>query len=206
MVDTISSASNRSSLKLPLAFAIVHHVLLQHLDFYLDHATLFPVQVWGGIHDNFISAPSCALYIYVCASIFGWLVFVATLLLEECEDDTHTHEMGTWESTGIPKTSELDCRGQNTLHWDVCYIIENLSKRRCRKWARMSHLDIFSTSYGKKKGWESNWQFDSRPLKVRNWPDPGACRWCVTHHWKDLDESYKFSSDLIPIGGLSRKL
>jgi hypothetical protein len=30
----------------------------------------------------------------------------------------------------------------------------------------MSHLDIFSTSYGKKKGHESNWQFDSRPLKV----------------------------------------
>jgi hypothetical protein len=22
-------------------------------------------------------------------------------------------------------------------------------------------LDIYSTSYGKKKGWESNWQFDS---------------------------------------------
>jgi hypothetical protein len=41
---------------------------------------------------------------------------VTNLLLEECEDDTHTPEMGTWESTGTPKTSEFDCRGQNTLH------------------------------------------------------------------------------------------
>jgi hypothetical protein len=39
---------------------------------------------------------------------------VATPLLEECEDDTHTLEMGTWESFGTPKISKLDCRGQNT--------------------------------------------------------------------------------------------
>ncbi len=30
----------------------------------------------------------------------------------------------------------------------------------------MSHLDICNTSYGRKKGRESNWQFDSRPLKI----------------------------------------
>jgi hypothetical protein len=30
----------------------------------------------------------------------------------------------------------------------------------------MTHLDIRNTSYGQKKGQESNWQFDSRPLKV----------------------------------------
>jgi len=40
---------------------------------------------------------------------------IVTPLLEECEDDTHTPEMGTWESSGIPETSELDFRGQNTL-------------------------------------------------------------------------------------------
>jgi len=39
----------------------------------------------------------------------------------------------------------------------------------------MSHLDICNTSYGKKKGRESNWQFDSQPLKVGNRPDLGAC-------------------------------
>jgi hypothetical protein len=45
---------------------------------------------------------------------FEWF-YVATPLLEECEDDTHIPEMGTWESFGTPKTSELDCRGQNTF-------------------------------------------------------------------------------------------
>jgi hypothetical protein len=45
MVDTIYSTSSQNSFKFPLAFGIVHHVLLQHLDFYLDHATLFSAQV-----------------------------------------------------------------------------------------------------------------------------------------------------------------
>ncbi len=78
MVDTIFSASNQSSLKFLLAFGTVHHVLLQHLDFYSNHATFFPAQIWGGIHENFISTSSCALYIYiylcVCVCISFWLI------------------------------------------------------------------------------------------------------------------------------------
>ncbi len=62
-----------------------------------------------------------------------------------------------------------------------------------RKWPHVSHSDICNTSYAQKKGRKSNWQFDSRPLKVGNRPDPGACRWSATHHWKALKESYKFA-------------
>ncbi len=47
MVDTIYSVSSRSSLKFPSGFGTIHHVLLQHLDFYSDHATFFSVEVWG---------------------------------------------------------------------------------------------------------------------------------------------------------------
>jgi hypothetical protein len=79
--------------------------------------------------------------------------------------------MGTWESSGTPETLELNYRGQNTLHWGVLHIIGKLSKCRCRRWPHMSHLDIYSTSYGKKersgvklavwlstiKSWESTW-------------------------------------------------
>ncbi len=104
------------------------------------------------------------------------------------------------------KISELDCRGQNTSPWGVLHNIRKLSKCKCRKWPHMSHLDICSTSYGKKKGRESNWQFDSQPLKVGNRPDPGVCRWSATHRWKALKESCKFSLDLTPIGGLSKEL
>jgi hypothetical protein len=70
----------------------------------------------------------------------------------------------------------------------------------------MSHLDIYSTNYGKKKGRKSNWEFDSRPLKVRNQPDPDVCRGSATHHWKALDKSYNFALDLIPIEGLNKEL
>jgi hypothetical protein len=71
MVGTIFSAPSPSSFKFPLAFGIVDHVFLQHLDFYSNHAMFFPAQVWGRIHENFILASSCALYIYVRASFFG---------------------------------------------------------------------------------------------------------------------------------------
>jgi hypothetical protein len=126
--------------------------------------------------------------------------------LKECEDVTHTPEMGTWESSGSPENSELDCRGQNTFPWGVIYIVGKVLKLTCRKWPRMSHSNICSTSYVRKKGQESDWQFDSRPLKVGNRLDAGVCRQSATHHWKALKESYKFASDLSPIGGLTKEL
>jgi len=73
-------------------------------------------------------------------------------LLEECEDDIHTSKMGSWESSATLETLEFDCRGQNTSLWNVLHIIGKLSKCRCRKWPCTSHLDIYSISYGKKKG------------------------------------------------------
>jgi hypothetical protein len=48
MVDTIYFVSSQNSLKFLLAFGIIHHVFLQHLDFYSDHAMFFPAQVGGG--------------------------------------------------------------------------------------------------------------------------------------------------------------
>jgi len=63
-----------------------------------------------------------------------------------------------------------------------------------------------NTSYGQKKGRESNWQFDSRPLKVRNRPDFLTCRWCEKYHWEAFNEGYNFVIDLILIRGLHTKL
>ncbi len=70
----------------------------------------------------------------------------------------------------------------------------------------MTRLNICNTSYGKKKGRESNWQFDSRPRKVGNRPNFHVCRWSVIDCWKTLNENYNFASDLILIKGLSKKL
>jgi hypothetical protein len=121
--------------------------------------------------------------------------------LKKCEDETHIPEMGTWESSETLKTLEFNYRDQNTSSWGVLYMIGKLLKFRCQKWAHMGHSNICSTCYGKKKGQESNWQFDSRPLKVRNRPDFDVCRLIMTHYWKDLEESYMISLDLVPIGG-----
>jgi len=50
--------------------------------------------------------------------------------------------------------------GQNSMAWNIFYIIENLLELRCLKWAQIAHLDIINKSYGQKKSQESNWQFD----------------------------------------------
>jgi hypothetical protein len=113
--------------------------------------------------------------------------------------------MGTWESFGTPENSEFDCKGQNTLPWSVLYTVEKVLKRRCREWPHMSHSDIGSTSYVRKKGRESKWQFDSW-LKVINRPDSLAYRQPARYHWKALDEGYNFALELIAIGGLHKKL
>jgi hypothetical protein len=139
-------------------------------------------------------------------NVFIIVTCVATPLWGNCEVAIHTPENGTWESFETPENSECNCRGQNTLHWGIFYTVEKVLKCRCPKWPRMSHLDICSTSYGRKKGRESNWQFDSQPLKVKNRPDFGACRWSATHRWKALDESYNFVLDLVPIRVRNEKL
>jgi hypothetical protein len=131
---------------------------------------------------------------------------VATPLWVRCEDETHIPKSGNLESSGIPKNSELDYRGQNTSHWGVLYTIRKFLKCRCPKWPRMSHLDICNPSYGQKKGRESNWQSDSWPLKVGNRLLSDVCRRSATRLWKALKESYKISLDLTPIRGPSKKL
>jgi hypothetical protein len=89
-----------------------------------------------------------------------------------------------WESQWTLESLKGNYRDQNSLDWDVPSIIGKLLEQKCPKWAYMTHLDTWNTSYGQKKGWESNWQFDSQPLKVENWPDFLACKWCTTNYWK----------------------
>jgi len=130
--------------------------------------------------------------------------------VKQCEGMTLTlpRELSLWEleSQWTFEFWEGDYRGQNSMDWGIPYIIGNPLERRCLKWARMTHLDIWNISYGQKKGHESNCKFDSRPLKVRNGPDSLACWWYETYCWKALDEGYNFTLDLISIGGLHTKL
>jgi hypothetical protein len=110
------------------------------------------------------------------------------------------------ETFETPEFLEFDSKGQNTSPWDVLGVIGKVLKCKCPKWPRIGHLDICIPSYGKKKGRESNWQFDSRPLKIGNRLTPDV-RWRIaTRRWKALEEGYKFGLDLVPIRGWGEKL
>ncbi len=111
---------------------------------------------------------------------------VATPLWSSVGVKPNTPKVGDLESSGTPECLEFDSKAQNTSHWGVLGVIGKVLKSKYRKWPRIGHLDICSPSYGQKKGRESNWQFDSRPLKVGNRPVPdvrsGSATWC----WKAL--------------------
>jgi hypothetical protein len=119
----------------------------------------------------------------------------------------HSHSR-KWDLRGLQDSQKLRVRLQGSKHLTLrCSLYRwKYLKRRCQKWPCNVHLDICSTSYVRKKGQESNWKFDSRPLKVKNRPNLGACRQSAAHCQKALKESYKFALDLIPIGGLSKEL
>jgi hypothetical protein len=129
------------------------------------------------------------------------LLHVAPLLWPSVRVKPNTWKSRELESSGTPECLELDSKAQNTLPWGVLGVIGKVSKCRCPKWPRIGHLDICSPSYGQKKGRESNWQFDSRPLKVRNRPVPNVLSGSATWRWKALFDGYKIGSDLVAIQG-----
>jgi hypothetical protein len=131
---------------------------------------------------------------------------VATLLWVKWENETPTPKVKDLESSGTPECLDLDSKAQNTSHWSVFGVIGKVWKRRYQKWPRIGHLDICSPSYGQKKGRESNWQFDSRLLKVGNRPLPDLRIESATWRWKDLNKGYNFGSDLVAIRLYSREL
>jgi hypothetical protein len=137
---------------------------------------------------------------------FNHILHVAPLLWPSVGVKPNTWKSWDLESSGTPECLELDNKGQNTSHWGVLGVVEKVLKRRYRKWPRIGNSDICSPSYEQKKGRESNWQFDSRPLKVGNRPLPDIRFECATWRWKDLDEGCNFGLDLVAIQLCSREL
>jgi hypothetical protein len=134
------------------------------------------------------------------------IIIVATPLWPSVGVKPNTSKVGDLESSGTPECLEFDSKAQETSYWGVLDVIGKVLKRRYRKWPRIGHLNICSSSYGQKKGRESNWQFDSRPLKVGNRPLLDIRFESATRRWKELDEGYNFGSDLVAIRLFSREL
>jgi len=118
-------------------------------------------------------------------------IYVTTLLWPSVGVKPNTPKVGDLKSSGTPECSEFDSKAQNISPWGVLGVIGKVLKCRCPKWPRIGHLDICSPSYGQKKGRESNWQFDSRALKVRNRPVPKVRSGSAMRRWKALFEGYK---------------
>ncbi len=118
----------------------------------------------------------------------------------------HLEKLEVGSLPRLPKVQSSTTRGKTPCIWGVLGVIGKVLKRRYRKCPRIGNSDICSPSYGQKKGRESNWQFDSRPLKVGNRPLHDVRFECATWRWKDLDEGYNFGSDLVAIQLCSREL
>jgi len=109
---------------------------------------------------------------------------IARFSKEGCMSQPHFGQVWGWsptlgkveglEPSRTPECLELVSKAQKTSHWRVLGVIAKVLKRRYRKWPRIGNSNICSPSYGQKKGRESNWQFDSRPLKVGNRPLPNV--------------------------------
>ncbi len=157
---------------------------------------IFPLLIVGSFFNFFSTKIGCAMHSHS----------VATPLWPSVGVKPNTPKVGNLESSGTPECLEFNNKAQNTLHWGVLGVIGKVLKRRYRKCPRIGHLDIFSPSYGQKKGQESNWQFDSQPLKVGNRPTTDV-RWgSAISRWKDLNEGYNIGLDLVPIRGWGEEL
>jgi hypothetical protein len=149
-----------------------------------------------------------SIHVHLCSlmSTHRATLVVATLLWPSVGVKPNTWKKLGWESSGTPENSEDDLEDQNTSHWGFLGVIGKVLKRRYLKCPRILDLDICSPSYGQKKSRESNWQFDSRPLKVENRPATDVRFGSAIRRWKDLDEGYNFGSDLVAIRGRGEEL
>ncbi len=91
----------------------------------------------------------------------GRFVECRSLTLAKCGVEAqHLEKLGF----GVVRDSRMfraQQQGSKHSHWGVLGVIRKILKRRYRKCPRIGNSDIYSPSYGQKKGRESNWQFDS---------------------------------------------
>jgi hypothetical protein len=125
----------------------------------------------------------------------------------ECEGmNPHTPKWTPILEVGIPYFHRIILRVKTHLIEDLFIPLESSLRLICLKWACMIHLSTYNTSYGQKEGRKLKCQFDSWPLKVKNYSKIRAFRWRVIYICKAFDKGYNFAVESISIGGLHKKL
>jgi hypothetical protein len=116
----------------------------------------------------------------------GWCVAKRLLLQPHFEASVRMKftlpKVGTWSPPRLPKTQSL-IAGVKTPCIEVFFIplerFWSVNVENSLAWAiRTSTAQVMV-----KRRAGSHF----RPLKVRNQPDPGVCRWSATHCWKALE-------------------
>ncbi len=74
----------------------------------------------------------------------------------------HLEKVRIWSPPGLLNVQSSTAEPKTPCIGVFFGVIEKVLKRTYRKWPCIDHLDIYSPSYGQKKGRESNWHFDSR--------------------------------------------
>jgi len=77
------------------------------------------------------------------------------------DSQMHSH-FGSCIRVRVMNVQSLSWKEKNTKSGPQDTIRKFL-KRKCLKCPRIVHLDLICMSYDQKKGWELNWEFDSRP-------------------------------------------
>jgi hypothetical protein len=72
--------------------------------------------------------------------------------------------------------------------------IRKVLKLKCLEFPYIVDLGIICVNYDKKKGWESNWEFDSRPQISWKHGSNEVQLELAIHHWKDILKGYKILS------------
>jgi hypothetical protein len=143
----------------------------------------------------------------ICMSCCNVRQICCNPTLAQCGGEAqHLEKVRIWSPPGLPNVQSSTARPKTPRIEVFLMSLERSWNVDVEKWPRIGHLDICSLSYGQKKGRKSNWQFDSRSLKVGNRPLLDLWIESAIRRWKDLNAGYKFGSDLVAIRRRSREL
>ncbi len=96
---------------------------------------------------------SCIWIGFPCMIWSFWIFQNPQIFVRHSQGNSH---FGKWNPGGLPKLQRAISRVKT--QWLVAFFIslESSWECRCLKWAHIIHLNIWNTSYGQKKGRESN--------------------------------------------------
>jgi hypothetical protein len=114
-------------------------------------------------------------------------------------------KMGSWSPPGLPKAQSSIAGVKSPCIWVLLVSLErswSVDVQNGLAWAIWTSA---AQVMGERRA-GSNWQFDSRPLKIGNRPVLDVHSGSATWRLKALFESYKFGWDLVLIGGRGEEL